>query len=66
MSRDYLNKKPIYSFNNDDTNPVTRRKPIDLTFLTIKIGFAGITAIIMMSLVLFCIISWPWLQAQFL
>jgi hypothetical protein len=65
MSRDYLNKKAMYSFNNDRTNPVTRSEPLDLTLLSIKFGFAGITAIIMMSLILFFIISWPWLSSQF-
>lgn len=55
MLGDYLNKEEIYSFNQNGTNPVTRREPEDLTNLTIKIGFAGITTLLMMSLVLFCI-----------
>lgn len=54
MLGDYLNKEEIYSFNHNGANPVTRREPDDLTNLTIKIGFAGITALLMMSLVLFC------------
>ncbi len=65
MSRDYL-KKPVYVFNHDDTNTETNREPVDVTFMTIKIGFAGITALLMLSLMLFCILSWPWLKSQFL
>ena len=66
MSRDYLNKKPIYSFNNGGTNPVTPREPVDLTFLKIKIAFAITGIFMMMSLVFLCIASWPWLKSQFL
>jgi hypothetical protein len=62
MQSNYLTKKPIYSFNNESTRPVNHKKEsVDLTFLTmIEIGFAASTAILMMSLILFFIIAWPW------
>ena len=63
MSRDYLNKKPIYFLNKDGTNPVTDREPIELAFLKIKIGFAGVTAILMMILVLFSIVIMSFIMA---
>ncbi len=53
MLKNYLNKRPVYVFNHDGTNP--NREPLDLTFLTIKFVVVGVTAILVMSLVIFYI-----------
>jgi len=55
MKRDYLNRKPVYVFNHGVANHETQRD--SMTFLTIKIGFAGMIAILTMCLILFCIMA---------
>ncbi|MCX5780004.1 MAG: hypothetical protein NTV45_04125 [Firmicutes bacterium] len=55
MKRDYINRKPVYVFNQGGTNHETQRD--NMTFLTIKIGFAGMIALLTMCLILFCIMA---------
>jgi hypothetical protein len=47
-----------YVLNKDGTNPVTHRDDIgDMTNLTIKIGFVGIGALLLVGLLIFLIIA---------
>jgi len=55
MQRDYFHKKPVYVFNHGVANHETQRD--NMAFLTIKIGFVGMIAILTMCLVLFCIMA---------
>ena len=47
-------KEPVCVFKNDD-NPVTERD--DMTYMTIKVGFAAITAILILSVMLIFFIA---------
>lgn len=51
MTKNFLNNKLAYSFSNHAPEPVGTSEPLDLTSLTIKIGFVGITVLLGMSLV---------------
>jgi len=51
MTKNFLNNKLAYSFNNHPADPVGPSEPLDLTSLTIKIGFVGITVLMGMSLI---------------
>jgi len=51
MTSHTLKKEPVNFFNSDGANPVSDRD--DMTSLTIKIGFVGITAVLLMCLMLF-------------
>jgi len=44
-----------YVFNKGGTNPETNSD--NMSFLAMKIGFVGITAMLLMSLVLFCVMA---------
>lgn len=55
MQRDCFHKKPVYVFNQGVANYETQRD--NMAFLTIKIGFVGMIAILTMCLVLFCIMA---------
>jgi hypothetical protein len=57
MLGNYSDKKPIHSLNNDGVNLETHRDPDELTFLTFKVGFAGIIIILTISLALICIMA---------
>lgn len=47
-----------YVFNKDGTNPATHKDDIDeMTKLTIKIGFALISALLMIGLFVFIVIA---------
>lgn len=52
MTSHTLKKEPVNFFSSDGSNSISERD--DMTNLTIKIGFVGITAILMMCLMLFC------------
>lgn len=52
MSRDYLNEKPFYVFNN-----VRHETPRDdMTYLVIKIGIAAVTVLLMLGLMALCVV----------
>jgi len=55
MSRNYLSKILVYSLNNNGTNPAPHKD--DMTNLTIEIGLAGITVLLMISLFIFIVIA---------
>lgn len=46
MIEDYFEK--LYSFDNKDTDPVTRRKKDDWNLWAIILAFAGISAVLLM------------------
>jgi len=51
MSKDYINEKPFYVFNNVDK---TARD--DMTYLVIKIGIAAVSVLLMLGLMALCVI----------